>query len=261
MTFDARQSPWNEEEVAEGAMLPRSVVAVGVCANATDASNADAAKATEIYFTDICFLPGIEWSGENPSPQRPFQFALRILVAAPHGDRQEFIHRVEFRGTHQRISRSEAAPIGRNAVVAVQLGLLRTIAPVEILIGAERWRASQLLTIDVELVGFEPGTVGQARPWQRQQIGSHAEEAAETEDGVGHLAGDLVDHQPFDVAYLVAVRPSYRRTFDPVAGNQLMRFFFDVLHHPPPCRLVEGINVSTAPGFQRGARHLPPRTV
>jgi hypothetical protein len=38
-------------------MLLRSVVAVGVCANAADTSNADAAKTTGMCFTDICFLP------------------------------------------------------------------------------------------------------------------------------------------------------------------------------------------------------------
>src|SRR5580704_11025262 len=113
------------------------------------------------------------------------------------------------RNTYQLSGRSEATPIRRDAVITVQLGFLRTIAPVEILVGAERWRASQFLIIDVELVGFEPGVVGQTRPWQRQQIGAHAEETTEAEDGVGYLAGDLVNHQPFDMADLVAVRPSH----------------------------------------------------
>ena len=80
----------------------------------------------------------------------------------------------------------------------MQLRFLRAIAPVEILVGAERRRAPELVIVDVELVGLDPRVVGQARPRQRKQSGSHAEEAAETEDRVGHLAADLVDHQPLE---------------------------------------------------------------
>src|SRR3954469_15513329 len=75
-------------------------------------------------------------------------------------------------------TRSEAAPVGRYAVIAMQLGLLRPVAPVEILVGVERRRALQLVIVGVELVGLEPGVVAQPRPGQWQQIGSHAEEAA-----------------------------------------------------------------------------------
>src|ERR1700688_1952338 len=116
-------------------MLARSVVAVGVCANATDTSNADAAKAAGIYFTDIWFLPDIRLSGENTLPHRPFQLTARIF---------RLRRTIITWGTSAfwRGVRSEAAPIGRNTVVAMQLGLLRAIAPVEILVGAERWRAS-----------------------------------------------------------------------------------------------------------------------
>src|SRR5712671_4673035 len=84
-------------------------------------------------------------------------------------------------------SRSEAAPIGRYSVIAMQLCFLRAIAPVEILVGAERRRAPQLVIVDVKLIGLEFGVVGQTRPWQREQVGSHAKEPAETEDRVGHL--------------------------------------------------------------------------
>ena len=49
---------------------------------------------------------------------------------------------------------------------------------------------------------------------------------------VGYLAADLVDHQPLDVADPVAVRPSHRGTFDPVARDQLVRFCHDIGHHP-----------------------------
>src|ERR1700730_12309416 len=41
-------------------MLARSVVAVGVCANATVANNADAARPVVRYFANISFLPDRE---------------------------------------------------------------------------------------------------------------------------------------------------------------------------------------------------------
>src|ERR1700687_1470616 len=130
--------------------------------------------------------------------------------------------------------RSETAPVWRYSVITMQLRFLRAIAPVEILVGAEGRRAPQLVLVDIELIGFEGGVVGETRPRQRQQAGSHAEKPAETEDRVGHLAGDLVDHQPFDMADLVAVRPPHHSAFDPVTGNQLVRSCRDVTHHNPP---------------------------
>src|SRR3954462_4628900 len=92
--------------------------------------------------------------------------------------------------------RSKAAPVRRHAVVAMQFGFLGAIAPVEILVGAERRRALQLLIVDVELVGFELRAVAKSSPRQRNQIGADAEKAAETQDGIGNSAGNLVDHQP-----------------------------------------------------------------
>jgi hypothetical protein len=46
----------------------------------------------------------------------------------------------------------------------MQLRFLRTIAPVEILVGAERRRAPELVIVDIELVGLDPRVVGWARP-------------------------------------------------------------------------------------------------
>ena len=63
----------------------------------------------------------------------------------------------------------------------MQFLFLRTIAPVEILVGAERRRALQFVVVDVEFVGLEPGAVAKPAPRQRQQIGADAEEAAETQ--------------------------------------------------------------------------------
>src|ERR1700686_3958302 len=97
-------------------------------------------------------------------------------------------------------TKSEAAPIRRHAGIAVQFRFLRTIAPVELLVGSERRRALQLVIVDVEFVGFEPGVVAKPAPGQRKQIGSHAEEPAETRDRVSYLPGNLATVQPFEVA-------------------------------------------------------------
>src|SRR5665213_1494433 len=184
------------------------------------------------------FSPSLEMSEENTPVHRPFRPANSFSTfTAPTF--------VGFRGTSRRgrqparrrgvaqffKARSEPAPVGRDAVVAMQLRFLRAIAPVEILVGAERRRAPQFLIVDVELIGFEPGIVGETRPWQRQQAGSHAEETAETEYRVRDLAGNLVDHQPLDMAESLAVRPPYGGAFDPVACNQLVGFCHDVGRH------------------------------
>ena len=49
-----------------------------------------------------------------------------------------------------------------HAVIAVQFRFLRTIAPIEILVRAERRRALQLLVVNVGFVGFEFDVVAQA---------------------------------------------------------------------------------------------------
>jgi hypothetical protein len=56
------------------------------------------------------FLPDIELSGENPSQQRPFQFAMRNLVAATHEDQKKFLHRAEFRGTYISVATDQKPP-------------------------------------------------------------------------------------------------------------------------------------------------------
>src|ERR1700733_8409690 len=56
---------------------------------------------------------------------------------------------------HSWNAQSEAAPVGRNSVIAMQFGFLRAIAPVEILVGTERRRPPEFVVIDVELVRLE----------------------------------------------------------------------------------------------------------
>src|SRR6202035_492370 len=259
-------SPWNElSDAVAGAMLLRSVVVVGVCAKATLASNADAATPAVIYFVNMCFLPNINWVKKNPAataavPDRRREFQ-RLSNAIYFGLRGtcRVSARAGFRCAAQ-FSRlqSEPAPIGRYSVIAMQLRFLRAIAPVEILVGAERRRAPEFVIVDVELVGFELRVIGEARPGERQQVGSHAEEPAEAEDRVGHLAADLVDHQPFDVADPVAVRPSHRGAFDPVARDQLVRFCHDNGHHHPPFGLMRQTNVLAFKEFRQAASASEP---
>src|SRR5258705_13035756 len=98
-------------------------------------------------------LSRIRW-GENPSRQQEFPGLARNR-------------------------RSETAPIGRDAVVAMQFGFLRPIAPVEILVGTKRRRALQFVILDVDFVGFEFRVVAKLAPRQRQKIGAQAKEAAE----------------------------------------------------------------------------------
>src|SRR5260370_24788449 len=66
-------------------MLAGSVVAVGVCADATVASNADAAKPATIYLVNMWFLPDMKLSGENTPLRRPFQLP-HIFSAIKRGD-------------------------------------------------------------------------------------------------------------------------------------------------------------------------------
>src|SRR6476646_5348147 len=145
-------------------------------------------------------LSGIRW-GENPSRQQEFL-----------GSAKE----------HTKETRSEAAPIGRDAVIAMQFGFLRPIAPVEILVCTKRRRALQLVILDVDFVGLEFRVVAKLAPGQWQKVGTQAEEAAEAQDRVRHLPAGLVDHQPLDVADLVAVRPAHRSTLDAIARDQLV---------------------------------------
>src|SRR5258708_32245134 len=48
--------------------------------------------------------------------------------------------------------RSESAPVRRYSLIAMQLRFLRAIAPIEILVGAESRRATQLFIVAVQLV-------------------------------------------------------------------------------------------------------------
>jgi hypothetical protein len=51
---------------------------------------------------------------------------------------------------------------------------------------------------------------------------AHAKEAAETHHRVGGLAADLVDHHPFDLTDLLAIRAIDVGAFDAVAADQVV---------------------------------------
>src|ERR1700738_1353195 len=196
-------------------MLSRSVVAVGVCANATLASNAEAARLAMVYLANISVLP-----------------VLKI-------DTGKTLHVDKGSEDCKRNKQSEATPVWRYAIIAMQLCFLRTVAPIEILVRAERRRVFQLVIVDVEFVRLEPHIVAKATPGQRKQVRSHAKEPAETKDGVRYLAGDLVDHQSLDVADHIAVRPSHRGAFNTIARDQLVWSAQDVRHHHLPFGLMK----------------------
>src|SRR5258708_1790493 len=69
-----------------GAGLALSVVAVGFCANATVASNADPTRPAVIYFANIWVLPNKKLSGENLPRRPPFQLPQRIFEVATGDD-------------------------------------------------------------------------------------------------------------------------------------------------------------------------------
>ena len=64
----------------------------------------------------------------------------------------------------------------------------------------------QLLAGDVGTESAEVGVVGQLAPWDRMLLRAHPEEASERHHRIGDPAAELVDHQPFDAADLVAAR-------------------------------------------------------
>ena len=80
--------------------------------------------------------------------------------------------------------------------------------------------ALELLLTDVDFVAVEPRIIGQKRPWQRVIVFADAHEPSEAHDRVGHLAAELVDHDPFDLADAVPIGPIDRRSFHLVASDQ-----------------------------------------
>ena len=109
------------------------------------------------------------------------------------------------------------------------MDLAHAVAPVELLVGSER-RSFRKFFVGhqrQELVGFDGRIVFHARPWQRAIVFTDSEKATETQNGIGDVTADLVDHQPLDTADLSAVGIEHPRAFDAIAGDETMRFLID----------------------------------
>src|SRR4051794_12874069 len=83
-------------------------------------------------------------------------------------------------------------------------------------------RVLQPLLVEVDHVAADLGVVGQEAPRQGVVALAEAEEAAEGHDRVGHLAGDLVDHEVVHRAEPLALVVVDRRALDLVGGDQLV---------------------------------------
>src|ERR1700757_1168667 len=71
---------------------------------------------------------------------------------------------------------------------------------------------------------------------------SQAEKPAETEYGVGYPAAELVDHDPFDRADLVAVSTIDRGALDLVTADEAACLVFVHRHLRPPFLILKSCN-------------------
>src|SRR5215203_6156300 len=118
------------------------------------------------------------------------------------------------RGSHHR-------PVWRDAVIVVDVAPLRRI-PFPFLASGITRRVLELLVGEVDLVAAELLIIGQPLPRDRIMVLAHSKEAADTHDGVGRLAADLVDHHALDLADLLAVGAIDVGAFDAVAADQVV---------------------------------------
>src|SRR5262245_4990641 len=65
--------------------------------------------------------------------------------------------------------------------------------------------------------------VFKAFPRHRQVLPAAPQNASKSQNRVGDLTADLLDHQPLDDADLFAVGAEYRRSLDAIAGNEAVR--------------------------------------
>src|ERR1043166_607379 len=92
-------------------------------------------------------------------------------------------------------------PVWRDRVVGVDLAALLG-APAPFLVRIVFRRALELAVADIDLVAAELGVVRQPRPRHWVVIVAHAQNAAEAHDGIGDLAGGLLQHDALDLADL-----------------------------------------------------------
>src|SRR4030095_3937514 len=99
----------------------------------------------------------------------------------------------------------------------------RGVAPIPPALVGVFGGAAKLVLGNAGDVAAQVGVVFQRLPGQRIMIVADAEQAAEAEHHVRHLAADLVDHDALDVADLFAVGPVDIRALDLVASDQAER--------------------------------------
>src|SRR5262249_8075355 len=80
------------------------------------------------------------------------------------------------------------------AVVIVERAVACSFTPVPVGLVAVFRRAAKLFFGDAGPIAAEPCIVFQRLPWQRIVIIAEPQEPAETKNGIGHPARDLVDH-------------------------------------------------------------------
>src|SRR5215204_1798997 len=100
----------------------------------------------------------------------------------------------------------------------LQLGA--AVTPVEVLIGGAGRSATDLVVAQIDPISLQTAVVLQLFPGEWDVFLAHAEKAAETQDRIGDLAAQLVDHQALNGADLTAVWAPHHGALDPIAGDQ-----------------------------------------
>src|SRR5262249_41887800 len=170
--------------------------------------------------------PLMRWGRGETAPRPPHSSQLRprheralagagtAMKKAPGGGR----------GLRGSATRRLGTPIGRRAVVVVDLAAPFAIRPVPGLVLGIFRRTLELLLADIDLVAAELRIVGEQRPGQRVIVLADAHEAAEAHHRIGDLAAELVDHDPLDLAGALAVRAIDGGSFHLVAADETSGF-------------------------------------
>jgi hypothetical protein len=101
--------------------------------------------------------------------------------------------------------------------------IARPVEPVPTFVLPQFGGILELLFRDVDLIAAELLVVSQERPGNRIVIRADSKDSAETHDGIGHPARDLIDHEALDLADALAFRIIDRSALDLVACDQRYR--------------------------------------
>src|SRR3954451_9934220 len=141
--------------------------------------------------------------GRRPSFSSAASRALRLSGAGLAG-RDAGVDRRRPPALVERVDALAVGPVPRRALASVA------------------GRVLQPLLVEVDHVAADLGVVGQEAPGQGVVALAQTQEAAERHDRVGHLAGDLVDHEVVHRAETLALAIVDRRALDLVRGDQLV---------------------------------------